>query len=117
MTSVSQDFTVYSGDAYQITFTLSDANGDPVVLTTATAKWWVTESDSARGVDFVIKKDQSAGILLSGTTAVVTLNPADTESLEPGNYYHELEITFSATQKHTFAKGKMKVLSTIIPNA
>jgi hypothetical protein len=117
MTSINQDFNIYAGDAYEITFTLTNAAGGSVTLTTATAKWWITRSDNSRGSDFVVKKDHTAGILLTGSTAVVTLNPSDTDSLSPGNYYHELEISFSANEIHTFAKGKVKILSTIIPNS
>lgn len=58
---------------------------------------------------FVIRKTLNDGVTkIDDTHYRVRVTPAETENLEIGNYYYDIEMTVNA-DKYTLLKGRLKV--------
>lgn len=100
MASLSQDFTMISGDTKYLDYTITMTG----TLSGSTAKWVLYKN----GV-VALTKTTTAGISITGdTTLRVTLSPADTASLS-GVYKHELQITDVSTNVCTVALGTVSI--------
>lgn len=74
------------GETWSISVSLTDADGAPLVPDEAT--WTLTDWD---GID-VVTKTLTDGIVLQGSTALITVPTADTDSLSERLHRHELVI-------------------------
>lgn len=114
MTKQAQNFTVYSGDDHEVTFTITNAAGNPQSLTGATAiKWEVFGVGAA-----IIQKSLGSGITLVNVNGTddgvkVVLVPSDTASLD-GEYEHELEAVDILGKTSTLLVGIMTVEKDLI---
>lgn len=110
MTQENQDFSMYSGDDHEITFTITNAAGSPQSLTGATAiKWQVPgfiEKTLDDGISLVDVDDTDDGVK-------VVLVPADTADMK-GKYNHELEAVDVSNKKSTLATGVLTVKEDLI---
>ena len=102
-----QNFSMHSGDSKAIAFTIYTTDGTTAVdISTATAITW--SMATAPNVTAAVTKTLAAGtIAVSGDSnniATVTLAATDTASLK-GLYYHELQVTDSASLVYTAASG------------
>lgn len=92
MTVTNQNYDVYRGDDALLQVTLTDANGDPFVLSAnGTIKYRISYSQYAEEADALVRKELSAGILMQDDVAEITLDEDDTD-LPPGDYYHEMKV-------------------------
>lgn len=82
----------YQGTTHNITTTVKNLPGEIVDVTGATARFAMRHVLST---DLVATKTHDDGITLGGQTGKVTVavNPADTESLTPGDYQAQCEVT------------------------
>tara|TARA_R110002096_G_scaffold288387_1_gene482127 strand:+ start:715 stop:1074 length:360 start_codon:yes stop_codon:yes gene_type:complete len=92
------DFSLHSGDSLTLEVTVNDAAAAAVDITSATFIWVLskksTTSVAPRGAAILTKALASGVAINDGPTgrADITLDPADTASLD-GTYYHELQMT------------------------
>lgn len=124
MPAENQDVTHWKGDTGQITIgPVTDSAGAFPDLTSATAKWYMAASASSTGSNIFIQKSTAdGGIVITGDTNVgftltIELLPADTESLAPGDFYHECEVTDAAGEISTVTVGAFTLKQTLIRNA
>lgn len=92
MTITNQDVDLFRGDSALLEISLTDANGDPFVLTAGgTIKYRVANTAHASEDEVLIRKELGAGIDLFDGVAEITLLSEDCD-LTPQSYYHELKI-------------------------
>jgi hypothetical protein len=110
MTSVSQDFTTYAGDAAAVTFTVTDGT-NPIDLSGVQEIEW----DARRDLDSAIvlqKTKTGGGITLvgggSGGQFLLSLTGADTSPLT-AYYIHQAVITDAQGNVSTVTLGRMQV--------
>ena len=97
---MATDFSMYAGDDKTLTISITDADGAPVNVSTATS----IRYGVFRGGTLVFVKDLDDGVTVASSTVTVVLDAADTVDLD-GLYAHELEIimdgnTTTALQGH-----------------
>ena len=110
MTSINQDFTLYSGDDKTIVVTITNSSGQIVNLTSLEAAQFIAKKYSKSStVD--ITKTKNDGITLNDPATDGKLNillaAADTSSLAPGEYYIEVRIKDSGSKIGTVSVGTM----------
>ena len=87
MTSVA---TWYAGTTRKVQTTIKDTAGELVDLTGATAAFAMVNMLSS---EVEVQKSSGDGVTFANSVATVTIDPADTVSLAPGDYQLQLEIT------------------------
>jgi hypothetical protein len=106
-----RDFSITKGDTKLIDVSVTEqSDGTPTVITGAAISWKVAKS--IRSTAVISKATSGSGIsITSGTggTFRITLDAADTSSLNPGDYYHEAQITFADSEVATVLKGVMTI--------
>jgi hypothetical protein len=123
MPETGQNITHWRGNSVTIEIRAADKSGNPIDVTDTQAKWCMARSAQAKlAGDIFVEKDNSpsGGIVVAPQTdgfeyLVVTLNPADTENVAPGNYYHEAEIIDGAGNVFTIAVGKFRLQPAVLP--
>jgi hypothetical protein len=120
MAETRQDVKMWAGDSFTIRIALLDRDGDGLLLPPgSSARWWAGKSPRARGADVYVRKSTDSGIVIesagSQSTLVVTLDPADTENVAPGNLYHEAEIIDDAGKVSTVTVGRFALEPSMIP--
>src|SRR5215203_5565647 len=110
MPSEDQTVRMWCGDSQALTITVRDADGGNVDLSGATARWWMGKSATATGTGIYLQKATGgSGITITSNAGLYTLNitiaPADTEDLKPGDWYHEAEVIDSGGNVSTVTVG------------
>jgi hypothetical protein len=107
MTKKDQNFTITAGDTKYLDFTV---DMDSSTLVGSTIKWVMKKYDEA-----VITKTTTGDISITAAKVFrVTLDPADTLSLVPGQYDHQAEVTDVATDVSTVAEGTATIEESLI---
>jgi hypothetical protein len=107
----NQDFTTWKGNYRVLQFYIQDVS----TVTGGTAKWVMSSDTGTTGSQLIVKTSvASTGITLSGKYVNVTLEPYDTSSVDPGEYYHELRLVDVVGQPSTPAIGTVTLLDVII---
>lgn len=102
-TKTGQDFTIWSGDNKNVTFTVTDSNSASVDLTGACVAWVLSNTPATASI-VRLHSDSGCGITVSGCTFTVSLSPTHTSGLA-GTYYHEAQVRDSASDISTVAVG------------
>lgn len=98
---------VYKGDTkYDIDFTLEDAQGDAFDLTGATAVLLKCQKQDSDDLKF-----SGAMSVVSPTDGTVRYNVAATDFDEAGDYYAEIQVTFTGGKIVTFGDFVVRCLS------
>ncbi len=101
--------TMYRGDDRDITITATESLQDADVVFTARRRKSDTEA--------VIEKSTTDTNIVIGddpfTTAVVTLDAADTVDLTPAALFWDVEVTDVDGKVHTVATGRLAILEDI----
>ena len=111
MTEINQDFDIYQGDSKRVTFTVRDEAGSLLALTGYEATW-VLYAGRDRSATAVLSKVIGSGLAVptpANGQVLLTLAPADTATLAPGKYSHELEIISGAGDVSTVTTGTATV--------
>lgn len=114
-----QDFTMFSGDDKELVVVIKDVAGDAVNIAGLLSAIWECSKlreDGTFSSTPVISKSIGAGIELTSAGAgelTVTLDQADTEDLY-GDYYHELEIVDSNSNKQTVMVGTLTIRKDLV---
>ena len=108
MTKTAQNIVIYAGDTANITVTVLD--GDNVS--------GARKNIAGSVISWVLFDPDATGVMLTKTTAdaisitdglngelVIPLVPADTETIPPGNYRHEAEVTDASGNVSTAMTG------------
>ena len=103
MAQTNQNFDLYSGDTADISFTLTDSQGLPLVLTDLVL-WW------GRGEIIKFSPD---GITVLDNTATVHLVPADSIELTTVALRHQLRAVDPTGRVETFATGVCRVTESV----
>jgi hypothetical protein len=114
MTARNQNFEMFCGDTREIVVTVRDASGSAIDLTGATVLWTLSRSDRCDAE--VSKSSPSEGIVLTSAASgqfTITLDADDTEDLDPGDYYHEAEVTDSSGRVSTVLTGRARLLASV----
>lgn len=113
MTAKNQNFEMFCGDTHELPVTVRDSSGALKDITGAAVAWALAKSVKC---DPEFTKATGSGIALtdpSNGLFTVTLNPADTLNLCPGDYYHEAEVTDSSGRVVTVMTGRVRLLPSI----
>ncbi len=120
MPAVEQNVQHWRGDSRRIQIPIREEDGTPVDMAGGSARWWLGKSATAVGDKVVVKKAAGSGLSLSVDddlwTAEIRLDPADTQALRPGDYYHELEVVDGAGAVSTVTVGTFTINQTMIPS-
>lgn len=108
--------SMYSGDSVSIACTVTDsATGAAVVLTGASMSWALATSPGATAL--VTKTSADGDITVGGAgsnVATVALEPADTATVAPGVYTHELQITDGSGNVYTVYQGSLYLRGDVV---
>jgi hypothetical protein len=107
MTAFNQDFEMVAGDAKNLTFTLTDDDGDPLDVSSGTLRWGFAKD--IRKDEPLVLKSSGDGIAVSGAgnnVVSVTLEKDDTRGYK-GLYGHELEWDEAGSGPTTLAQGQV----------
>jgi hypothetical protein len=117
MAQQCRDFTLYQNDDVTIQVTIRDENGDLVDVSGASAAQWIMRKYAGSTTASITKTLAAAEIdvATSGASGIITIDilSADTTSLSPGEYYHELRITDAAGGDSTILVGHVNLKPTI----
>lgn len=100
---------ISSGTTFPISVTFQ-RNGAPESLVGATVRFTVKSSEFSSDLtdsDASIKKN-----LTNGTAEgliVITIDPEDTASLTPGNYYYDIKVETASGDIYKIDEGKIKL--------
>lgn len=115
---VNEDYQVrmFKGDNRTLEITLSWPDGDPVDLTDAELRFTVKEKTSLpQSQASITKANQKAGgsdtqikvMNAAGGRCDIYLLPADTESMNPGTYYWDIELVMADGKKVTAIRSRI----------
>lgn len=85
-----------------------ETDGDEITLSGA----WFTVKKNKTDSDYVFQKSLSDGITQEGTEYTCRVAPEDTDGVEPGNYYYDLQIA-SDDDKFTILRGILAIYQDI----
>lgn len=88
MAKTGQNFIHFKSRFRQVVFFIEDVD----TLTGFKAYWGMAENETSAPLVSKSSEGVAPGIELSGQDVIVTLDPADTTSLVPAKYYHELKL-------------------------
>ncbi|MFA5567962.1 MAG: hypothetical protein WC972_04865 [Trueperaceae bacterium] len=109
------DFSLYAGDTKSLAVEVKDDAGDPVSLDGVQKVRW--QLGKAPNKAPLIEKALGAGLAVTdsaGGAFVVSLDSEDTETLKPGDYYHEAEVIDADDNVSTVLAGTVTILPTLI---
>lgn len=108
--------SMYAGDSQPVQITVTDSGTGAAADLTGCALTWML-AVAPGGTALVTKTSAGGDIAVSGAGSnivTVSLEPADTDALEPGVYYHELKVVDLAAQVHTAVQDKLQILAWMI---
>jgi hypothetical protein len=111
---VNQDFSIYAGDDQNIAVTIKNRDGSNMNITNVTELQWVIKRFSLSADPIITKLLSEAEIIKTDATnggARIVLLSADTQSVYPGPYYHELRVS----DENGFISTVMTGTVTILP--
>lgn len=109
--AINQDFVTYQGDDVSPIFTVTDASGTAVDISTVSQISWTCQRNLSESVALI--KTKTGGGISFVTNGVdgkfqVLLTAADTTALE-GYYLHRATVTDAASQTTSVTVGRMQV--------
>jgi hypothetical protein len=111
----NQNFTMTAGDSKTINVpVVTPADGLPSDITGATITWKASKSFVKTPI---LSKSTAAGIAITNGTGgifTITLAAADTVSVDPGDYYHEAQVTYSNGEVATVMRAVMTIEPALI---
>lgn len=116
------DMSVQAGDDITVEIPIKNLDGTIPDLTGASAKWKLSLKANSTGSDILIQKDTAGATmtlsLMGGVwTASIPLLHADTKSLPPKSYHHELTIIDFSGKISTVLRGACSIIGTLIASA
>jgi len=107
----------YRGDSHSEVFTITDAAGAAVNLTSASARFTVKRHVTDAQADAIITRTSAVGggITIAAATGVITVAfvQETMAALDPGRYVYDLEVTLSDGTVHTVAKDTFDLLADV----
>ncbi len=117
MPALNQNLSLGANRSAIIAIPILDQDGNAYSLAGGAASWSIAKSPS--GPALVHKTTAAGGIVLNENeetgvwSAVITLQPADTNSMEAGTYLHQLSVENSFGNVVTATVGKVFLYATI----
>lgn len=111
MAAKGQNFELFQGDTRQLVITVRDDN-DVIVNLTGFSAHWVMYHPTTKVLVFE-RSTGGAGITIPIPTngqVLIDLVPADTETMIPKKYNHELEVSIGAGNTYTVTVGTVDIL-------
>lgn len=113
MTQTNQNFEMTQGEDETLSITTKDSTGATTTDISAYTAWTWRVRASENSSTNLIEKTQASGITDNNTdTITITIDKADTESLAPGTYYHELRADTGSAET-VIMTGGITILSSI----
>lgn len=112
---MANDFELFAGDYRVLGVDVKDPAGAPIDLSGAAAIRWQLGKEP--GKPPLASKSIGAGITVTDPVAGlfdVELTNADTETLKPGDYYHEAEVIITTGRPATILSGALTIKPTLI---
>jgi hypothetical protein len=107
------DTEFFKGDSLTLNIAVTDGSGAAVDLSGAlSGKYGIFDGAGLP----LVSKSLGDGISIAANVVTVTLLPADTASMLPGTYAHELEVIDSLAAVHTVYQGGIRVKRDYIVN-
>lgn len=112
MAKINVNFIFWKHNKRRATFTVEDV----ATLDGCEVYWAMSESPGSEALISKSSETTPAGILTSGKIARVQMLEADTATIEPGSYYHELMVIDTAGNPITASTGNVDLREvTIVP--
>jgi hypothetical protein len=102
---MASDITVNRGTTYVITHIykkdgVASDDGATLLFTVKANESDLNDADSSHLGDLL------KNISMSGSTTTITLDPADSQDIEPGRYWYDIKIIETGGQIYRVAKGR-----------
>lgn len=112
MTVENQDFVIYAGDTKNLYIEISDEDNGGLMDLTGTSINWVLYNPNTD--EILVTKTTTSGITVpppaTAGVCVIALLPADTETIEPADWYkHEAEVTDALGEVVTVTTGFVEI--------
>ncbi len=110
---IDQNFEMHSGDTKDIVVTVLDELDQVVNISGATAVFILSQNPYSPAV---ITKSSGSGIVITDGPAgilTITLDAADTESLQ-GSFYYEVELTDASSRVSTIVVGQINIRADVV---
>lgn len=110
MARVNQNATIWAGDTVNLDVAVTNSAGAAKDITGATIAYVLFNEPAGATVLTKTTADDIAITPGTGGLFTITLEPADTESVAPGAYYHEAEVTDISGNVATVLTGKVTIM-------
>lgn len=108
-------FRRYQGDTWILPFQVTNADGDPITITGATAVVFAVFDEESRTEIFRRDLDSDPSPITLATNVITVIVPDTvTDALEPGQYLFEMEIVDASGYRQTIASGTATVVEDLI---
>lgn len=111
MTKRNNSIVLSRGDSAILTHTVSDINGSAVDLSASTVYFTVKTDNTLDDPDATIQKTADLTDPVNGS-CVFSLSPSDTD-ITIREYYYDIEVAFSDTDKRTSDSGTFEILQDV----
>ena len=102
------------GDTRTITATFTDSDGDVIDLTGGTVFFTVNASEEPTDdTSAVVQKDVTSFSAPTTGVATITLDASDTDSVDPGTYWYDVQFVSTGGVVTSLDKGKFVLKSDI----
>lgn len=112
--AAEQDFSMFTGDSKTLVIEVLDEDDAVVDITGWTFKWRLSRSVRSAAL---VSKTSASGITITNSPAgllEVEIDPADTDALRAGLYYHEVEGIDQDSEISTVIAGAATLKPTLI---
>jgi hypothetical protein len=107
-----------AGDTRSYRVRLALPNGDPYDMTGGSARFVITKSERSLAT-LVSKSAALTSADEGGKTywfATASLVPADTQDIDPGNYYHAMRVKDASGRQFTVQDGQITIDPSPVPS-
>lgn len=110
------DLEMIRGDTLTMQIRVSDEDDSYLNLTSAAIIFMAKENITDDDLDAKIAKSVGSGITIDEATNglfTVVLSPSDTEDLDAGNYYYDIEVTDASSNVYTVMIGLLTLIADV----
>ncbi len=101
--------TITRGDTQDYTLTLKDSNEVAIDITGWTIMMTIKENKTDTDAQAIIQKVVNSFSNPTSGVAVITLNAADTDALDPKGYWYDIQVKTNTGKVYTILKGVFAV--------
>lgn len=108
MTAEKQDIDLYPGESRIVDIPFKESDGSPIPLSGATVKWVLKKNPKTVEL---LQKNIGSGLELNESGVMLNIVKADTNDLQPGIYFHVVELTDALGHESIMLRGSFTLKS------